>query len=415
MKKLFRKKAIEKLQSPEQLDQLLRVTSAQRWLALVVVWILVGVAGLWGVYGRVATKVDGTGIFILPGGVLEVVSSGPGRVRKLNVRVGDKIREGETIVELVNPELEKRLLTAKEALAERRSDRDVTMILIEKETDARLQALESESKNLEIKKKLLQDRRGWLETRVEAYERLAKDGAVARQQVFDVRWQLDQALIALDQAEQASVDLKSKAAKIAESKETRLLEEQFKVESAERKVTVIEEQMQQSSKVDSVVNGRVLAVHTDRGKVVHQGDPILSVEPEGGGLGLHFYVPASQGKRVSPEMQVQITPSTVKREEYGFMIGKVARVSEFPASSQGMMSVLDNADLVKSLLSKGPVIAIQADLVRDSSTASGFKWSSVKGAEVLINAGTLGSAQIVVKEQPPITLVIPALKRMLGI
>jgi len=413
-KSLFRKRALEKLQSPEHLDQLLRVTSPRRWLALIVLWVLLGAAGLWGVYGRVATKVAGTGIFILPGGVLEVVSLGTGRVQQLNAKPGEKIREGDTVAVLVNPEMEKRLLAAKAELAERRSDRDVTIDLIVKETDALQRGLKSERNSIEKKKGFLKDRRGWLEMRVEAYEKLSKEGAVARQQVYDVQWQLDQALIALNQAEQELIDLTSKAAKVLESKETRLVQEQFKVQNAERNVTVLEEQMRESSRVDSAIDGLVLSVRTSKGKVVHQGDPLLSVEPDGGDLGFHFYVPALQGKRVKPGMDVQITPSTVKRDEYGFMIGKVAEVGMYPAASEGMMSVLNNADLVRSLLGNGPVIAVKAVLVTDPSTSSGFKWSSIKGAEVQVHSGTLGSAQTVVREQPPITLVIPVLKHFLG-
>jgi HlyD family secretion protein len=415
MKKLFRDKAIRKLQSPDELDEPLRVTSPRRWLSLLVLLGLVGAAILWGFYGRVATKVGGAGVFMKPGGVLQVVAAGTGLVRGLNVKPGDKIKAGDSVATLVNPELEKRLVEAGAELAELQSDKEVTVKFIKQEAEARHRGLALEKKNLKKKKKLIGERLKTLKLRMEAYEKLSKDGAVARQKVFDVQWQYDQALIALNKIDLGLIDLKVEAVKIRETKETRLLKEEFKVSGAQRKIAILKERLKESRFVHSTINGLILSILTDKGKMVHPGDPIASVQPDGGNLIFQLYVRAFKGKRVNPGMEVQITPSTVKRDEYGYMVGKVTEVSEYPVSTNELMSVINNRDLIKSLTRKGPVISVKAELVPDSSTASGFKWSSFKGSDVKINSGALGSAEIVVKERPPIILVIPALKRIIGI
>jgi HlyD family secretion protein len=415
MSRLFRKEALEKLQSPEQLDQLLRVVSPNRWPALLMVWALMAAVILWGIFGQVATKVDGSGIFIYPGGVPEVVADGTGRVQRIDIKPGDTIRSGDTVAHLVNPELEKRLLEAKAEVAEIRAERDAKVKLIETETEDKLRSLEAQRHNLNKKKALIQDRHKWLTDRVDAYEKLSRDGAVARQQVYDVRWQLDQTVIELDKTQQHFTDLTAEVAKARESKQARILQEQFKLESAERKKAILQEQTRQASEIVSTIRGRVISILTDKGKVVHQGDPIAAVQPVSSSLSFQLYVSALKGKKVDPGMKAQITPSTVKRDEYGYMLGNVIEVSQYPVSSQAMMSVLNDDELVKSLTSTGPVISVRIEPVPDPSTASGFKWSSQKGATVTVNSGTLGSADVVVREQPPITLVVPALKKLFGI
>ncbi len=58
-RQIFRKTALERLSSPEQLDQLMQVASPKNWAALLTLLFLLGVALVWGVEGSIPTKVDG--------------------------------------------------------------------------------------------------------------------------------------------------------------------------------------------------------------------------------------------------------------------------------------------------------------------------------------------------------------------
>jgi HlyD family secretion protein len=51
----------------------------------------------------------------------------------------------------------------------------------------------------------------------------------------------------------------------------------------------------------------------------------------------------------------------------------------------------------------------------DQKTRSGYKWSSSLASSAEVTTGTLCTADIKLKEQPPITLVMPWLKRVLGL
>ena len=59
---IFRKSSIDRVNSPEQLNDYIRVANPSVWLLLsAVVVLLIGVV-VWGIFGTIETKVDGTAV-----------------------------------------------------------------------------------------------------------------------------------------------------------------------------------------------------------------------------------------------------------------------------------------------------------------------------------------------------------------
>jgi HlyD family secretion protein len=79
------------------------------------------------------------------------------------------------------------------------------------------------------------------------------------------------------------------------------------------------------------------------------------------------------------------------------------------------MRIFENAPLARSLASEGPVNEVRVRMLEDPRTPSGFRWSSSEGAPVKITGGMMCMAQIVIREQKPITLVFPMIKETLGL
>jgi multidrug efflux pump subunit AcrA (membrane-fusion protein) len=94
---LFRKVALERLSSPEQLDQLIRVTTPKGWLALVGLGSLLIVALLWGIFGTIETTNAGQGILIRGSGVQTIESPVPGQIERISVKVGEDIKVGQPV------------------------------------------------------------------------------------------------------------------------------------------------------------------------------------------------------------------------------------------------------------------------------------------------------------------------------
>jgi hypothetical protein len=59
---MFRKAALDRLSSPEELDQLLRVTRPRSWVALLALGGLLVAGLLWGVFAVIPTPVSGQGV-----------------------------------------------------------------------------------------------------------------------------------------------------------------------------------------------------------------------------------------------------------------------------------------------------------------------------------------------------------------
>lgn len=59
--RVFRKAALDRLSSPEQLDQLVRITLPQGWISLGILTMLVGFALVWGWFGSITQELTGDG------------------------------------------------------------------------------------------------------------------------------------------------------------------------------------------------------------------------------------------------------------------------------------------------------------------------------------------------------------------
>ena len=115
-KQLFRKAALDRLASPEQLDVLMEVTSPRAWIALGAVGIILLLVVIWGFFGTVPTKVDGTGILIPGEGLLSVTAGSQGRLITLAVDEGESVSEGDPIARLSQEALELRIRNKREEL-----------------------------------------------------------------------------------------------------------------------------------------------------------------------------------------------------------------------------------------------------------------------------------------------------------
>jgi HlyD family secretion protein len=170
-----------------------------------------------------------------------------------------------------------------------------------------------------------------------------------------------------------------------------------------------------NTQVTSPIEGRVLEIKVSAGSVLNVGTPLAAVEAEGSTLEALVYIPVDHGKTVKPGMEVRLEPSTVKREEFGTMVGIVVTVSEFPITPQGMAAVLHNDSLVTRFSKAGAPYAALVRLQRDESTATGYRWAVGSGPSLRLTSGTLTRAEITTREQRPLDLVVPMFKRLTGI
>lgn len=61
---LFRKEALDRLSSPERLDQLMQVVQPKKWIPLTAMGSLIAVGLVWSVFGRIPITVAGQGVVV---------------------------------------------------------------------------------------------------------------------------------------------------------------------------------------------------------------------------------------------------------------------------------------------------------------------------------------------------------------
>ena len=186
------------------------------------------------------------------------------------------------------------------------------------------------------------------------------------------------------------------------------------VAEARRAETELQSSLTEARNVLAPADGRVTELAVSEGQLITANAPVLNVETEGRRLQAVVYLPTGDGKKAVAGMTVRIAPSTVKKEEWGTLNGTVTSVSDFPATPQGMAAVLQNQQLVQSFAGQGPPYQARIDL-RPAATPSGYAWSSGSGPNLDLTSGTTVDAEITVRENPPINLIVPFMLRTAGL
>ncbi|MEO0843585.1 MAG: NHLP bacteriocin system secretion protein [Cyanobacteria bacterium J06643_5] len=189
------------------------------------------------------------------------------------------------------------------------------------------------------------------------------------------------------------------------------------IKETERQISQIELQLLRTSEIVSQYDGTVLEIPAKPGQELSSGIGIVTISAQQSDDKLVnvSFLPVSEGKKIKPGMDLQITPSTVKREEYGGIKAKVAEVSKYPVTKQGAVSIIGNPDILPSVINEGPHVAVFTQLETDNSTNSGYKWSSSKGPELQITPGTTTTVRVKIEEKKPIEFVLPIFKDWTGI
>jgi HlyD family secretion protein len=115
---LFRESALQNLSSPEQLDQLIKITQPRSWIVLAGIGFILAVTVLWSIFGSLPTTLTGQGIIIRTGGTFDIVALGNGIVTDFgDFKVADVIHKGDVIGHVDQPVLAQQIEAAKIELA----------------------------------------------------------------------------------------------------------------------------------------------------------------------------------------------------------------------------------------------------------------------------------------------------------
>ena len=412
--KVFRQAVLDRLASPEQLHTLMQVTDPKGWLALLGCGVLIATAVVWGILGRIPTKVEASGILLYSGGLADIVALGQGQISALEVEVGDTINKGQVIAEVAQPELAEQIKAHKARLEELKTNYERAKVQGGRDVGLRMQASNEERKSLESAAAGAEARTKELRDRLDSQQRLFEKGLVTKETLDGTRESLRSAELTSQSMQSNRQRLIVDDFSAQRANEVTVAGEAMNVQDAQRQLQLLEERFEQNNRIVSTYQGRVIEVRSMVGDVVAPGKPVVSLELMGekGKIEALLYVDSRQGKTLRPGMEVQLSPSIVKKERHGLLLGKVRTVESFPSTRQGMMRILHNEQLVESFLAEtnGTPIGVRAELDPEPSTPSGYKWTSGVGPDVTLTSGTRCTGSVTTRTQRPIELVFPALE-----
>ena len=415
---VFRKVSLDRLASPEQLDQLMRVTDARGWIALLAITIVLLTATLWGVIGSIPQNVGGVGILIKSGGVFDVAPLAGGRVIDVGVNVGDLVTEGQVVARIEQTELRDTLQELKATLRNMREQHAQTVA--HGGRDLALQITFLAKQRAAIEQSIASSERSlaWYAEKIASQEKLVEEGLMTKQTLLTSRQQQDSERGKINDARSQLAQIEVRESELQGKRQEEISTSEMKIEDKLRAIAEVERDLKVKTEVVAPHTGRILEVMTEQGAVVSKGEPILSLDLTGRAvkeLEAVLYVPSLHGKQVRAGMPILIAPSTVKQEEYGLMLGKVTYVSDFPATSKGMQRVLKNDKLVLGLAGQDAPYEVHADLTVDPNTPSRYRWSSSSGPPLRIQSGTMAVGNITIGSKRPIEMVIPWVRQNLGL
>jgi HlyD family secretion protein len=416
--RIFRKVALDRLASPEHLDQLLPVVDRRGWLALACCFLVIVAAGVWGFAGTISQTVTGTGMLVNGGGVLEVIPTAGGRISEVMVRVGDTVAKGQTVARMTQPELALRLKEGRAALADLQDHHD--QMLTNVGQDIPLQQTQLQQQRLAVQKAIrsaLNIKRA-SEQKIATQRSLVKAGLLLKQTLQETMQHRDAALERMQESESQLAQIAVRESESRNHRQEDQSASERKIGEARRAVDDLSRELQAKSEIVSGSAGRVLEILAEPGMMLATGEPVLTLDMSGKGaapLEAVIFVPSAYGKQILPGMSVLISPTTIKQEEFGMILGQVTSVSAFPTTVKGMQRILKNDKLVSSLAGADAPYEVRAQLISDPTTVSKYRWSSSKGPPERIGSGALATANIAVAHRRPIDLVIPLAREHTGL
>lgn len=411
--KLFRQEALQKLASPERLDEAVQINSRGTWVAVTAFAALALLFGLWSIVGRIPSRVDGQGILLLSGGsVVDTVAMASGTLITEGVAAGAAVTQGMAIARIEQPDIKLRLVDMERRIEALRASRQQALVDETRLRQARLSNAEARRIAYGGKSRDAQQRLEAYQAQLKRQEKLIATGALAVATLQQTREQIELAAQDLSNVEASLLEMEASGfASDAESRRLiSSLDQEISKAQAER--DQLAQTLTEFGKVQAVQAGTLVEWKVPSGTFIASGTPVASIATGDGGLEMRLFLPPASGKRVRPGMRVDIEISGLPREQWGTLTGRIRSVSDFPATREGMRAILQNDTLVSSFSGDGAPFTAVVTLDPDTSAASGYRWVGGPGPGQVLSHGAIGKAKVTIEERAPIDFLVPILRKL---
>ena len=382
-----------------------------------------GVLAFWALFWPVPTEVKGHGVLIYPNNAGLLNARAEGQVRQVHVQVGDQVQEGQLLMELYLPVLERQLAQQQGNLAqleEINSDLNVRdQLRLETEQLALDVALAKFNDDQQRYSRLQNtyaskiNNLEWLSQR-EVVAPLSSEVVAAEQGLTDTSVNLDEVKInrkrVLTNYQQVKLTI-----------ETEALQRQFAIDDLKREIRVTEAQIAYDGKVIAGRNGNIIDLQVIPGQTVKLGDRLGTIglaatsNKKAPDLKAVAYFAPADARRLPLGLPVEVVPQWQQRGRFGGIVGRVSSVLTLPSTEDDVSTTIGNPQLAKEFTKDGPVMRAEIELERDRSTMDGYRWTLSWGSGVFpIREGLTATAHAYVEWRSPLSYVVPGLRSLTG-
>ena len=475
-KQMFRKEALEQLSSPDELDQLLQVVTRKSWIPILTLAAGLLAAVVWSIVGRIPVSAEGVGLLVYPERVRSFQAPASGQIVSLTIKVGEDVEKHDVIGRINQAELQQRFEHEQVRLTAVKASDDALLQLHRQRTEQEKQSIERSRRRLKERidstsqmaagrkakndkyfaqqaeslsqlDEMMQDLGRNVAERCETTKALFEAGSGSNKEMSEAqRERISHDVQFADHGLRVhEIELKKIEAESEHIRQTNLvadlqadLEEldvltskidllqletisdsNLRIQEIQRNIDRYKKQLDTKGAIVSEYSGRVLEVTGAVGQFVTAGQRLGSIEDKNteADLVAVVYYDESYGKRIEPEMDALVSPTTVQRARFGSIVGSVVKVSPYPVTTDAVANVVGNMEVAQRLTAGGNKIEVICEIERDPKSHSGFKWTSGRGPDESITEITTGTPVTVhttIEDRRPISYVIPLARRWSG-
>ena len=400
--------------APPSVDSPLFVVAPLRsWIALSGLGVFLIAAIVWLFVGGVVEVVQGEGLLVGRSQLYGVTLAGSGRVTEFKVALGDEVAKGQLLAVLDPTELDAQIEGMQKVLDRQVAD-DLSLTKIasaQRETSrggvAATQIQNQESIRLNH---ALFDQ---FEAQLAKQQELLERGLVTLSTVLSTQDTLANITNSILSAESALAASNVTLADTESDFFGGVASRAESIASTRSDLANLEAQRRQELQVFSPAEGKIVSLDLEEGRFSSAGTQLLRIEvgAEKSQLSCFAYVPTTMGKRIVVGQECQLEPSVTFYNQYGYLLGTVKSVSKYAATEAQLDERFGESTWVSSLIQSIPSgLLVEIELTEDSSTSTGYKWTSAKGYPFLLEPGTMVSVRVVYETLAPIDLLVPYLR-----
>jgi HlyD family secretion protein len=193
-------------------------------------------------------------------------------------------------------------------------------------------------------------------------------------------------------------------------------QQENELHEVERNIERNRKELAINREIKSEYKGRVLELTASVGQLVTQGQRVAQIDTREASSELVAlaYFQSKEGKQLAKGDQVRVSPSVVSQKQYGSIVGYIESISDYPVTAEAVVNSVGNSTVAERLLRGDYQIEVFVKLAPNTTNPSGYTWTSGRGPDVQITAGTLADVWVTVEQRVPVSYVLPLIRKWIG-